>query len=236
MPLPDELTSLLGGAASVTHHVALRSGLGSVLGESHLVLGGRLRVFGKDSLFAPMVELADVSSARLERSSLRQELVLVHRDGTTTIEVDYGETKAVVALLAALDSAAATDAQTTHEAPSGQRPGNDVDTSDDALRVARARLLGWLASNPPLRRSRSTLVALFEKRRRKLAPLAPSNRVLESRTFASGPSPHDAPPRAVHRPTSTADPGTSILPWLVLVALVLAGLTGAALVGVLASK
>jgi len=262
MRISDEVSLRLGGdgAAAVTHYVALRSGLGSQVGESHLVLGERLRVFGKSSLFSMMVELDGVSSARLLRSSYRQELVLVHRDGSTTIEIDVGEEEAVIALLETFHSTPAAELQPSRGERPEQRWNDEPGATHEELREVRERLLGWLASAALLRRTRTALVALLEERRRarrralvermQRSKTQAARRELEGELrehtarMADAPRPDSprsssdertAERRAVRSSTSHARRGASLIPLFLLVALVLTSL-GAALFVALARK
>jgi hypothetical protein len=189
MVLPDELAAVFGDNSAMTHPVALRSRLGSVLGESHLVLSqGGLRVFGKTSLFAPLVELAGVSSACVERSSLRQELILEHQDGTTTIALGFGEEEQVVSLLEALERVAPANTGAPLDEPVASSADGRESPSDACLRDLRASLLVRLASDAPLRRERSTLLNVFAQRQRSLSLPAPPHRLGEWLARAPGPS------------------------------------------------
>jgi hypothetical protein len=111
MGMPDAVIAALGPDAEGARHVPLRSGIGTLLGESHLVFtNARLRVFSRTSVLDPLVELEGVVGARIVSTTLRPELVLEHAAGSGTIGLGFGEEEPTKALLEALPSAASGEA------------------------------------------------------------------------------------------------------------------------------
>lgn len=139
--LPAPLLDLLGARASDAPHVALRSGLGSPVGESHLiVVDGALRVFARGSLLDPLVEVTDVRRARVEETSLRAELVLDRGDERASISLGFGEPERVAELLAAVDAPAVAEDARAEEAPAAIELPVRADQAPAAIEAPRAAL------------------------------------------------------------------------------------------------
>jgi len=204
--LPREIVSLLGVEPEAGHHVGLRAGLDTVLGESHLVLvGGELRIVSRSSLLDPFVELVDVRSARLAQAALGSELSFAHRGGVATIRLGYGEDEAVAALLerreastppspppAALEasalpcpSPAEPSAPSLTEARAEAAPTGSSGAASAERSALRSGLLTLLASRGPRDAERRMLLSLLAGRRRILGERRPERSATEARLAAA---------------------------------------------------
>lgn len=128
MTIPPELIAVLPEAAGATDHVQLRSGLDTLLGETHLaVVEGRLLVASRSSLLTPLERLPDVRGARLEAGNFREVLRIEHAKGSATVTLGFGDADAVKELLGTLgetESFGDPHAETEEE-PLASVPGMD---------------------------------------------------------------------------------------------------------------
>jgi hypothetical protein len=155
-PLPD-------GPADA--HVHVRSGVGSFLGETHLVVaGGRFRVAGRSTSLDPWAELVLSGRPRLDDSGYRPVLLLPTRAGEQRLEVTSLEEAAVEDLLAALPPISIV--LRPSPGPAGDAGAPVLAAVEDDLPdlvTMRAALLGTLARR--IKQRRAELLAARHARR-----------------------------------------------------------------------
>ncbi len=143
-------------------HVHVRSGIGSFLGETHLIVaGGRLRVAARDTSVDPWAELFLSGQPRLDESGYRPVLLLPTRDGERRLEVTSLEEPAVEDLLGALPPISIV--LRSSRGPNGETVviAREEDLPD--LRTMREALLGTLARRIKQRRA-ELLAARYTRR------------------------------------------------------------------------
>jgi hypothetical protein len=144
--------------------VSLRSGVGSLLGESHVVLvGARWRVFTRASLLDPFTELTGVSALRLEGSSLQSSLAIEHEGGAATISLGFGEPELVAALLEAR-----TRLEPTAPEPTAPEPAPPEPSPYEVPAPVHSESAG--AASRELVPLRAELLTLLEARRSSVTP------------------------------------------------------------------
>lgn len=169
--VPQEIRAALaaGGAlpdGPADAHVHVRSGVGSFLGETHLVVaGGRLRVAGRSTSLDPWAELVLSGRPRLDESGYRPVLLLPSREGEQRLEVTSLEEAAVEDLLAALPAISIVLRPSGRPSDDTGKPAPLVALDGDLpdLTTLRAALLGTLARR--IKQRRAELVAARHARR-----------------------------------------------------------------------
>lgn len=169
--VPEEIRAALtaGGAlpeGPADAHVHVRSGVGSFLGETHLLIaGGRFRVAGRSTSLDPWAELVLSGRPRLDESGYRPVLLLPTRDGEQRLEVTSLEEAAVEDIMAALPPISIVLRPSLRPAGDPAAPAALVAHEEDLpdLPTVRAALLGTLARR--IRQRRAELLAARHARR-----------------------------------------------------------------------
>lgn len=158
--VPEEVRAALapGGAlppGPAEAHVHVRSGIGSLLGDTHVIVaGGRVRVAGRRTSLDPLAEVELAGRPRLDESGYRPVLILPTREGDQRVEVTSLEEAAVEDLLAAMPP---VSIRIPARPTAGAAPAPEGADDLPDLHTARAALVGALARR--LKQRRAALVA-----------------------------------------------------------------------------
>jgi hypothetical protein len=146
--VPEEVRVALapGGAlppGAADAHVHVRSGIGSLLGDTHVVVsGGRVRVAGRQTSLDPYAEVELADRPRIDETGYRPVLVLPTREGERRVEVTALEEAAVEDLLADLPPVSLGRSGLVRGAiAAGEAGPPDLDAARAALVTALARRL-----------------------------------------------------------------------------------------------
>lgn len=143
--LPSEVIRVLGKLAlgGASAHVHIRSGVDSLLGDTHLVVvGGKLHVVARKSSLDPLEDVPLLALPEIDETGYRSILQLRTPMGDKRVEVGATEENAVHALVDALGPDALEVAEAAQPArPETEAPWTDA-PRDPELDASRAHLLG----------------------------------------------------------------------------------------------
>jgi hypothetical protein len=243
--LPSEVIQVLGKVAleSPTAYVHIRSGIDSLLGDTHLVvIGGKLHVVARKSSLDALEDVPLVALPEIDEEGYRSVLQLRTTSGDKRVEIGATEENAVHALIASLGPEA-LDVAVPASAAEPTAP-DDVEATD--LGSARDAFLALLAARRHQRREKLRADREAHERagrrsakpKRRAAPVALIAEVGTATTDRDGdgipdppgdrPSPSPSRSSAPREQQTEPPQQSSILGLAVLTLLVMLGLIGVA--------